>query len=92
MPAPAAPGQATAAPNDNFFSGGNVGSKLKGGGHVPGKPKVGGAKNSYANDTVKARLSPGEIVIPRSITMGQNPIQDSAKFVQSVLAKRKVRA
>jgi hypothetical protein len=71
--------------------GGNVGGKLKSGGHVPGKPKVGGAKNSYANDTVKALLSPGEIVIPRNITMGKDPINQSAKFVQSVLAKRRVK-
>lgn len=32
------------------------------GGKVPGKPKM--AHNSPANDTVKAKLSPGEVVVP----------------------------
>lgn len=68
--------------------GGNVGSSLKAGGHVPGKPAVGGAKDSYANDTVKALLSPGEIVLPRSVTQGGNPVGDAARFVQAVLAKK----
>lgn len=67
--------------------GGNVGSKLKSGGKVPGTPVVGGAKNSYANDTVKALLSPGEIVIPRSITQGKNPAKDAAAFVAAAIAK-----
>lgn len=76
--------------NSNFFSsGGNVGSKLKQGGHVPGKPKVGGSKNSYANDNVKALLSPGEIVLPRSVTQSKDPVGEAAKFVQAVMAKRK---
>ena len=35
---------------------------------IPGKPKVGGAKNSYANDTVLATLEEGGIVLPRSVT------------------------
>ena len=35
------------------------------GGIVPGKPRVEG--DSPANDTVPARLSPGELVVPRSI-------------------------
>lgn len=68
--------------------GGNVGSSLKDGGHVPGKPAVGGAKNSYKNDTVKALLSPGEIVLPRSVTQSNDPMGAAAKFVQAVMAKR----
>lgn len=35
---------------------------------VPGKPKVAGAKNDYANDTYKTEEQEGSIVIPRSIT------------------------
>jgi hypothetical protein len=34
-------------------------------------------------------LSEGEIVIPRSITMGKNPEQAAARFVRETLAKRK---
>ena len=37
------------------------------GGTVPGKAKVSG--DSFANDIVNAKLSPGEIVIPRSHAM-----------------------
>jgi len=70
-------------------NGGDVGSKLKKGGHVPGKPTVGGAKNDYANDTVKALLSPGEIVIPRSVTQSADPVNGAARFVQTVIARRK---
>jgi hypothetical protein len=66
--------------------GGNVGGKLKEGGHVPGKPKVSG--NSYKNDTVKALLSPGEVVIPNSVMQSKDPIRGAASFVQSVLAKK----
>ncbi len=66
----------------------DVGSKLKQGGHVPGKPKVGGATNSYANDTVDAKLSPGEIVLPRTVTQSSDPVNASAKFVAALMAKR----
>jgi hypothetical protein len=73
---------------NGFAQGGDVGSKLKAGGHVPGKPVVGGAKNDYSNDTVNAKLSPGEIVIPRSVTMGKDPVKGAAAFVQATLAKK----
>lgn len=43
---------------------------LTGGGTVPGKANVPG--DSVRNDTVKARLSPGEAVLPRT-TVQQNP-------------------
>lgn len=43
---------------------------LTGGGTVPGKARVSG--DSLRNDTVPARLSPGEAVIPRT-TVQQNP-------------------
>lgn len=59
----------------------------KNGGHVPGKPEVGGAKDSYKNDTVPAVLSPGEIVIPRSITQAPNAPERAAEFVRQVQAK-----
>lgn len=65
----------------------SVGTRLMQGGNVPGKPAVGGAKNSYKNDTVSAKLSPGEIVIPRSITMGNDPVNKAAAFVAATMAK-----
>ncbi len=61
---------------------------MKGGGHVPGKAKVEGTKNTLKNDTVPAVLSPGEVVIPRSITQGANPAGDAAKFIQAIMAKK----
>jgi len=54
---------------------------------VPGKPKVDGAVNSYKNDTVKASLDEGGIVIPRSITEGKNPHWEAMKFVHKTMAK-----
>lgn len=66
--------------------GGNVGSALKQGGHVPGKAKVEG--NSYKNDTVKALLSPGEVVIPRDVMNLKDPVRGAAQFVQAVMAKK----
>lgn len=72
-----------------FAKGGNVGTKLKSGGHVPGTPKVPG--NSYSNDTVKALLSPGEVVIPNSVMQSQDPVRGAAQFVQAQLAKKRMR-
>lgn len=55
---------------------------------IPGKPKVSGAKNSYANDTVKAELDEGGIVIPRSVTQSSKPDAKAEAFVRAVLAKQ----
>jgi hypothetical protein len=71
-----------------YASGGKV-TDMKVGGHVPGKAKVGGAKDSYSNDTVPAILSPGEIVLPRSVTQSANPAEAAHKFVKAVKAKKK---
>lgn len=56
---------------------------------VPGKPKVGGAKNDYANDTVKANLDEGGIVIPRSVTQGPNPHWAAMRFVHATMKKNR---
>jgi len=61
----------------------NVGSK---GGKVPGKAEVSG--NSTKNDNVPALLSPGEVVIPRSVMNSKDPVKNAAKFVADVLAKK----
>lgn len=55
---------------------------------VPGKPKVGGTKNSYANDTYETKAPEGSIVVPRSETKSKNPNRASSEFVHKVLAKR----
>lgn len=56
------------------------------GGKVPGKAKVPG--DSPKNDTVKTMLSPGEIVIPRSVVNSKNPEKAAADFVAQELQKR----
>lgn len=56
---------------------------------VPGKPKVGGAVNSYANDIVPEKAAPGTIIVPRKETKSKDPEKNSADFVAKTLAKRK---
>jgi hypothetical protein len=53
---------------------------------VPGKAKVKG--DSLKNDTVNAKLSPGEIIIPRSIAQHPDAVRKSAEFVAAVLARK----
>lgn len=47
--------------------------------------------NSYANDKIPAVLSEHEIVLPRSVTLSKDPVGEAAKFVASVISKRKSR-
>lgn len=60
---------------------------MRAGEKIPGKPKVGGARNSYANDTVSKQLDEGGIIIPRSVTQGKNPEKAAHDFVSAILAK-----
>jgi hypothetical protein len=53
---------------------------FRSGGHVPGKAKVMG--NSKLNDTVPAMLSPGEVVLPRTVV--QNP-KEIPPFVEKAI-------
>lgn len=71
-----------------FAMGGHVvGEQLAAKGEmVPGKAVVQG--DSPKNDIVDAKLSPGEIVIPRSIAQSPDAIQKSAEFVAAVLRKK----
>lgn len=63
--------------------------KKSAGGHIPGKATVTG--DSEKNDTVPAMLSPGEIVIPRSVLSTEDPVSAAAKFVQAILAKQSMK-
>jgi len=82
-----------------FAEGGEVGgpqshvakyfTMAKGGKVVPGKASVKG--NSLKNDTVPAMLSPGEIVLPRSVTKSEDPVGNATKFVEAILAKHGLR-
>lgn len=71
----------------NYAKGGQV-HNMKRGGSVPGVAKVKGNVDSYANDVVDAKLSPGEIVLPRSVTQSANPSEAAAKFVAAIKAKK----
>lgn len=63
------------------------GMAYKQGGQVSGgQAPVAG--DSLKNDTVDAKLSPHEIVIPRSITMGENAPEKAKQFVAAILAKK----
>ena len=62
---------------------------FKTGGHVPGTPEFPG--NDYRNDTVKALLSPGEVVIPNKIMQSSDPVNNAAKFVAKIMAKKGVK-
>jgi hypothetical protein len=55
---------------------------MKVGGQVPGEPNVPG--DSAQNDTVPARLSPHEIVLPRSVAQAPNAPQKAAQFVGDI--------
>jgi hypothetical protein len=75
--------------------GGKVEHDFRGGGHVAAtKPQEKAVKpgNSYANDKVKALLSEGEIVLPRTVTQAKDPAGAAADFVAKIMAKRKARA
>lgn len=61
-------------------------SPMKAGSKIPGKPVVGGAKNDYANDTVSKKLEKGGIVIPRSITQGDDAEEKAHAFISAILA------
>lgn len=54
-------------------------------GGVPGEAEVAG--DSEENDTVPALLSPGEIVIPRSVAMSPNAPEEAAKFVAHLMKR-----
>lgn len=58
---------------------------------VPGKPKVGGAVNSYANDTVPRDLAAGSIVLPRSVTQSEDPAAEAHKFVSAIMARKRLK-
>lgn len=74
------------APPATLAKGGNVGSKLKDGGKVPGQAKQSG--DHLSNDTVAAKLSPGEVVLPKSVMESKDPVKASADFVAALMKKK----
>lgn len=66
------------------YSGGPV--DYKAGGKLPGKADVKG--DSLKNDKVPILGSPGEIMLPRSVTMAKDAPKKAAEFVAAILAKK----
>jgi len=58
---------------------------------IPGKPKVPGAVNSNANDTVPRKLEEGGIVIPRSITQRKDAPEAAKRFVEALMNKKRAK-
>jgi len=52
---------------------------------VPGKAQVQG--NSPKNDTVHAKLTPGSIVLPRTVVNAANPAKAASSFVASLVKR-----
>jgi len=53
------------------------------------KQKAVAKGDDYANDKIPAVLSEHEIVLPRSVTLSDDPVGNAAKFVAQTLAKRR---
>ncbi len=69
------------------YDGGEIPKKsfsraLLDGGKVPGKAKVEG--NSLKNDTEKTLLSPGEVVLPRSVTQSPDAAKKAEEFMKHI--------
>lgn len=56
------------------------------GGPVPGRARVAG--DDPRNDTVPARVSPGEIVLPRSVAQAEDAPDQAAAFVDAIRKKK----
>jgi hypothetical protein len=55
------------------------------GGKIPGNATTDG--DHYKNDKVLIKASPGEIILPRSVTQSKNAPEDAAEFVRKLLKK-----
>lgn len=58
-----------------------------GGGEIAGRAKFKG--DTRSNDTVPALLSPGEIVLPRSVAQDEKAPEKAKKFVEAIKSKKK---
>jgi len=69
-------------------AGAKIGSSLVSkGGEIKGRAAYGG--DTRSNDTVPAMLSPGEIVLPRSVAQSPNAPEKAKDFVSAIKSKKK---
>ena len=66
--------------------GGSVPVRSKGG-EIKGRAKFNG--DTRTNDTVPALLSPGEIVLPRSVAQDEQAPEKAKKFVEAIKSRKK---
>ena len=78
------PGPGTAA---GAALGAKIGSSFAKGGEIKGRAKFNG--DTRSNDTVPALLSPGEIVLPRSVAQDEDAPEKSKKFVEAIKKQKK---
>ena len=88
VPALVSPGERYLPPSEVDKVAKGQKSPMEAGEVIPGKPKVGGAKNDYANDTVPKTLEEGGIILPRSVTQAKNPHWAAHAFVSQIMAKQ----
>ncbi len=85
---------ALVSPGEDYLSPKDVDKVKKGanplsvGERIPGKPKVGGAVNSYSNDIIPKTLESGGIVLPRSVTQADDANAKAIAFVNAILSKK----
>jgi len=87
VPAMVSPGEVYLSPEKAKAAKAGKINPMKAGETIPGKPKVGGAKNDYANDTVPKDLEEGGLVLPRSVTKSKNPEWAAHAFVRAHMAR-----
>lgn len=47
--------------------------------------------DSYDNDKIDAKLSEHEIVLPREVTLSDDPVGNAARFVEKIISERKLK-
>jgi len=67
--------------------GAELGSKFASGGEIKGRTKFKG--DTRSNDTVPAMLSPGEIVLPRTVAQAPDAPEKAKDFVSAIKSKKK---
>lgn len=87
VPAMVSPGERYLPPSEVKAVAAGKKAPIKAGEKIPGKAKVSGAKNDYANDTVAKTLEAGGIVLPRSVTQAKDPAKKAQEFVAAILRK-----
>jgi hypothetical protein len=80
-------GAATGGDTKALSAGLETVAKRAGGGEIAGRSRFKG--DTRSNDTVPALLSPGEIVLPRSVAQDEDAPVKAKKFVEAIKGKKK---